>query len=603
MEIKSKNYNELDYIKIPLKVAPVIVVSEIIFRILLGFLPSLQVIATKKFIDMSIDIFKNGNTNRIYNPLIAILFIIIFSFLSESILSFFKLEVNLRLNKELLPALIKKEGNLQFKYIEDNESLSLISRVQRNLTENIQNGFENLLDIVEMVVKIGSIFVLIGSKTLETAIGILVFSIPLLLLAFKSGKVNYDAYVEAEKYKRKADYLKDILSSREAYLERSLFGYTQFIDKVWKSKYEDARKIEYKADKQIFIKTNIASIITTVLSMTILFVLLFPVGQGKITVGMYIGLVTAVLNLVEQMAWNLTFIIQDYSKYKLYLEDFSELSKMEEVKGADKSKDLSIRDMPFESIEFKNVSFAYPGTSTKVLNNFSMYIEKNKHYAIVGKNGAGKTTFIKLLTGLYDNYEGEILINGKNIRNFTYEQLKAYFSIVYQDFAKYFINIKDNVLLGDYGERFASEEQEKRVKKVLKDMNMEDDVNLLKKGIYTLLGKLEEDGVDLSGGQWQKIALSRTLISNAPFYILDEPTAALDPISESKLYELFSKVSTEKSMFLITHRLGAVRICDEIFVIDKGTVIEHGTHEELIENKGAYAEMFEAQRSWYNEEE
>lgn len=174
---------------------------------------------------------------------------------------------------------------------------------------------------------------------------------------------------------------------------------------------------------------------------------------------------------------------------------------------------------------------------------------------------------------------------------------------MYQDFAKYFINIKDNVLLGNYGERFASEEQEKRVKKVLKDMNMEDDVNLLKKGIYTLLGKLEEDGVDLSGGQWQKIVLSRTLISNAPFYILDEPTAALDPISESKLYELFSKVSTEKSMFLITHRLGAARICDEIFVIDKGTVIEHGTHEELIESKGTYAEMFEAQRSWYNEEE
>src|SRR3712207_1165287 len=242
--------------------------------------------------------------------------------------------------------------------------------------------------------------------------------------------------------------------------------------------------------------------------------------------------------------------------------------------------------MPFESIEFKNVSFAYPGTSHKVLNNFSMYVEKNKHYAIVGKNGAGKSTFIKLLTGLYDDYEGEILINGKNIKTFTYEQLKAYFSIVYQDFAKYFISIKDNVLLGNCKEISHSIIQDQIVQNALIDMDMEYSVSLLEDGIYTSLGNLDKNGLELSGGQWQKVALARTLISNASFYILDEPTAVLDPISENRLYKLFSKASIGKPMFLITHRLGAARICDEIFVIDKGSVVEHGTHKELINKKG-----------------
>ena len=601
MNIKSKTYNQLEYIKIPLKISPMLAIGEIVLRTLIGFLPSIQVVTTKKFIDMAIEVFKNGDMVRIYKPLITILLVLIFSFLAQSILSFFKLEINLCLNKKFLPEVIKKQGILEYKYIENDESWKLISRIRCTIVESIQNGFENLLDIVEVTIKVGSIFILIGSKDLRSAIVIFVFSLCLILLAFKSGKVNYDAYIEAEKYGRKADYLKNILCSRESYLERFLFGYTRAIDKLWGVSYEKECKIKYKADRRIFIKTKLASIIIAILSMINSCILLFPVVEGKITVGMYIGLVIATLNLVEGMAWELTAIIKNYPKYKLYLKDFSTFSKMKDVKGADKLKDLSIRNMPFESIEFKNVSFAYPGTSHKVLNNFSMYVEKNKHYAIVGKNGVGKSTFIKLLTGLYDDYEGEILINGKNIKTFTYEQLKAYFSIVYQDFAKYFISIKDNVLLGNCKEISHSIIQDQIVQNALIDMDMEYSVSLLEDGIYTSLGNLDKNGLELSGGQWQKVALARTLISNASFYILDEPTAVLDPISENRLYKLFSKASIGKPMFLITHRLGAARICDEIFVIDKGSVVEHGTHKELINKKGVYAEMFESQRGWYNE--
>lgn len=601
MDIKSKNYNQLEYIRIPLKISPMLTIGEIIFRVLIGLLPVVEIITTAYFIDIIIDILKNGNMVRIYKPIISILLVLIFSFLAQSILSFFKLEINLCLSKEFLPKVIKKQGMLKYKYIEDDESWNLISRVRDKLVQNIQNGFENLLDISEVIIKIVSIFILIASDDLRSAIVFFILSLTVVFLCFINEKVNYDDYVKGQLYMQKADYLKNILCSKDTYLERFLFGYTKEINKLWELSYEKACDVKNNTGKQKFIKTKLViSIVNKILSIVNFCILLLPLLDGKITVGMYIGLVISSLSLVEGTPWQLRNIIKEYPKYKLYIKDFSIFSKMEEVKGADKPKDLSIRSMPFESIEFKNVSFAYPGTSHKVLNNFSMYVEKNKHYAIVGKNGAGKSTFIKLLIGLYDNYEGEILINGKNIRSFTYEQLKAYFSIVYQDFAKYFINIKDNVLLGNNKEKFYTIIQDQIVHNALIDMDMEYYVSSLENGIYTKLGNLDENGLELSGGQWQKLALMRTLISNAPFYILDEPTAALDPISENILYKLFSKASMGKSIFLITHRLSAARICDEIFVIDKGTVIEHGTHKELINKNGVYAEMFKTQGSWYH---
>lgn len=601
MKIENRKYKVIDYIKIPLKVAPTATLSIVILKVLVAFIPSLQVLATSSFVDTAIDIFKNGNKSRIYLPLTMIMVLVGFSWISSMILSFMKLKLNLKMNEVLGTAVVRKRCRLAYKYIENNDTWDLISRVGDDASDKITKSFDNLLNIVEYAIKVGSLMLIILTQVWWVALAIIVISIPLFALSIKSGKVTYEAFEESEKHMRRAKYLKEVLSSRENIEERALFGYTDSINKMWFHKFDTARKIELKAQTKVFVKMKSASLIIAFLSMAIALVLLPPVKSKEISVGMYMSLVTASFSLVNQISWQFSLTMQKFAKDKLYLKDFTDFSKLKEVDGADSLPDTSIQNFDFHSIEFKNVYFAYPGTDRNILNGLSMYLQSNKQYAFVGKNGAGKTTITKLLTGLYDNYEGEILINNKDIKSFSKEQLKAYFSVVYQDFAKYQISIKDNVLLGNLGQSIENNTENILVREALNNMEMTEDITNLPKGIDTPLGKVSEGSVDLSGGQWQRVAIARTLISNAPIYILDEPTAALDPISESKLYKLFGKVSKNKSTILITHRLGAARIADEILVVEDGAIAERGSHMELINKRGIYAEMFEAQRSWYDE--
>ena len=188
-----------------------------------------------------------------------------------------------------------------------------------------------------------------------------------------------------------------------------------------------------------------------------------------------------------------------------------------------------------------------------------------------------------------------ILINGKELRNYSSGELKAMFSLVYQDFAKYNITMMDNILLGDV----AGENSIERLSDVISMAGLDETMAALKSGIYTSLGKIMEDGQDISGGQWQRVAIARSLISSAPIKILDEPTAALDPISESRIYNEFESLMKGKTSIFISHRLGSTKLADKILVIGNGKIIESGTHRELMELNGQYAEMFDTQRRWY----
>lgn len=601
MEIKSKKYVVIDYVKIPFKIAPLEALFSILLLILIAAIPSFQVVVTAAFVNTAIDTFKNGALYRIYFPLLMIAVLIGFSWVSHILLSFIKSKLSLKMIEVYNPAVVKKRSCLAYEYIENNEVWELIARASENPSQKIIDGFDNILDIAEYTIKIAGLIILIASEVWWVGIVILVIAIPLFVLALKCGRNDYAAFSEASKYKRKADYLKEVLSSRENVEERTLFRYTNEINKKWLNRFEAAYKIELKALKLNFIKTKIGSIIASFISMFIAFILLIPIYNSKLTAGMYIALVTNSISLVEQISWQLSLVLQKFMKNKLYLKDLTAFSKLKEINGADSLPDRSIQQMNFESLEFKNVHFAYPGTDRKILKGLSMKLENNKQYAFVGTNGAGKTTITKLITGLYDNYEGEILINNKNIKDFTQEQLKAYFSVVYQDFAKYNITLKDNILLSNSGKMQTEAEQRTSVEQAIDMVGLKNDINGFSKGIDTTLGRLDECSADLSGGQWQRVALARNIISDAPIHILDEPTAAIDPISERNLYKLFGEISKGRSTILITHRLGAASNADEILVVDNGIIAEQGTHDELINKQGIYANMYEAQRSWYNE--
>ena len=248
-------------------------------------------------------------------------------------------------------------------------------------------------------------------------------------------------------------------------------------------------------------------------------------------------------------------------------------------------------------IVFENVSFKYPRATEYVLENVNIRIKSGEHLSIVGLNGAGKTTFIKLLCRLYDVTEGRILIDGVDIKEYSIEEYRKLFAVVFQDFQLFAFSLKDNVAMG----KADSDIDEKEVEKALKLSGLYDDAVKLDDGLDTRLFKsFDEHGTELSGGQRQKTAISRALYRNAPIIILDEPTAALDPLAEYDIYKKFDTLVGGKSAIYISHRLSSCKFCDHIAVFSDKTIKEYGTHDELVgKEDGIYAEMFAAQSQYY----
>ncbi len=247
-------------------------------------------------------------------------------------------------------------------------------------------------------------------------------------------------------------------------------------------------------------------------------------------------------------------------------------------------------------VEFKDVSFKYPGSDIWALRHVNMKFKVGKRLAIVGENGSGKTTFIKLLCRLYDPQEGQILLNGIDIRKYRYDDYMNIFSVVFQDFQLICQPLGANVA-------GSMEYDRDRVKKALINAGFGDRLASMDKGLDTMLYKdLSEDGVDVSGGEAQKIAIARALYKDAPFIILDEPTAALDPIAEAEIYSKFNDIAGDKTAIYISHRLSSCKFCDEIAVFHEGGVIQHGTHAELVADvNGKYHELWNAQAQYYTE--
>lgn len=312
---------------------------------------------------------------------------------------------------------------------------------------------------------------------------------------------------------------------------------------------------------------------------------------GKITIGTFSQLTTAggTLNAALQ---GVVFGLQDIVKRCNYGYEVVKLMEYPPYleKGTRRVENLG---EPHE-IEFRNVSFSYPNTGVKVLKNVSIKIKAGERLSVVGLNGAGKTTFIKLLCRLYDTDEGEILLDGVNIREYDYDEYMKLFSVVFQDFRLLAFTAQDNILLG-------REDTPEHTDELFEKVGLLDKINSLPNGRDTMMFRqFDKNGVQLSGGEQQKLAIARALYKDAPVVILDEPTAALDPVAEYEIYCKFNELVGGKTAVYISHRLSSCKFCDRIAVFSDCTIKELGTHEELVHKQnGIYAEMFRAQAQYY----
>ena len=417
--------------------------------------------------------------------------------------------------------------------------------------------------------------------------------VPFLLETYIASRTNYNIYTELEtcwNRERRYTTLGGYLRSRQFAREMKAYGnYDYLIDTYRKRLHERNRDYEryyFKHLRMLLLGGNITKfgIILNVVLLLVLFV------NGHMSVGLFIamsGLVSSrIYGQLEGVAgffkWS-GFHINTYE----YKDKF--LALPDEPEGTESEGPASF------DIEFRDVWFRYPGTERDILKGLSFKIASGEKVSIVGGNGEGKSTMIKLLLGLFVPDRGDILIGGKNLHRFPPHLRAKLFGTVFQDFPRYSITLKENIGIGD-PDALGDEE---RIRQAAGKGKVHEFAEQLAGGYDTLLGRDFEGGVDLSGGQWQRIAIARALMGDKPILILDEPTSQLDPIAEAELYREFAAMAENRTAILITHRLGSTMITDRIFVIADGQVAEAGTHEELMKRDGLYRRMFEAQKQWY----
>lgn len=306
------------------------------------------------------------------------------------------------------------------------------------------------------------------------------------------------------------------------------------------------------------------------------------------------SVVISAVGAVNGMSWYIQEGFDDLIQMSLYFQNLREFFEYETgIKDGERTAEK------FESLEFKNVSFRYPSAKKNSVNNVSFKIEKGETVALVGINGAGKSTLVKLILRFYDVTEGEILLNGINIKEYTVESLRNVFATVFQDYKNFAVSVFENVMC-----RECSDEDKIKAQKALEAAGVWDKVKSLPNGGDTVLTReFEENGAGLSGGENQKVSTARLFARQYEMAILDEPSSALDPIAEYKMYENLIKATKDKTVIYISHRLSSAVLSDRVLVLENGSIIESGTHKELLECGGKYSEMFKLQASAYLREE
>jgi ATP-binding cassette subfamily B protein len=427
--------------------------------------------------------------------------------------------------------------------------------------------------------------------------------IPLIILATIPSYLSLDKYrgntwiymsKERGLLERLFQYIRVTLSSPTTSKEVAIFrNGSVFLDK-----FKVAHRSYYKRFSQAYKKTLFYMILSG-LSEVVAFAItqaynLAAVISGNLAIGQFTLYFQQTLNLIQGSVG----VLDNYSSMNMrskYIDQYFELLKYpSSLSPTEKTVNVPLDPNP-PTIEFKNVSFKYPDSDRYILRNFNLIIKSGEIVALVGENGAGKSTLIKLLLRFYDVTEGEILINGINLKEIDLNSWYKNIGALFQDFIRYQFTFKENIIYGNLQKK----NDLKSLQEAIKNSGADSYVNDLPKGVEQIVGKTFAGGEDLSGGQWQKLALARAFFRDAPILILDEPTSAIDAKAEYEIFERVQKLQKDKTVLIISHRFSTVRNADRILVLNGGKIIEEGCHTELMKASGLYAELFNLQAQGY----
>ncbi len=577
------------------KSSPKMFSLNVILRLIKSIFPVVLLWVGKEIIDEVIAIVNTGESqelNKLY-LLIAIEFgIAIFSDVFNRLIGATDTLMGSLYSNDSSVELIQKTARVDLQYLEDSEFYDKLERARRQTVGRVNLMSNSLAQAQDFITIVSLISALIYFYPI--LIFLLVISIiPTLLNELKFSSSNYKLTSRMAPERRQLDYMRVIGASDVTAKEVKLFGLADFISRTFST---TANKY-YQSIKKLTIKRSVWGAIFNIIGViayygAFVFIVLKAV-VSLVTIGELTFLAGSFNKLRNQLQVMFTRF-SNITESAMYLHDYFEFIDME-FNDQSNFQQLPVPAEIVTGIKFQNVTFSYPNGHIPVFNGLSFDLRKGEKLALVGENGSGKTTLIKLLLRLYEPTSGCILLDGVDIRHYEKEEYQKLFGAIFQDFVKYYLTTRINIAVGNIENVGNDKKIEEAAELSLADEVVKDLLN----GYDQELGKRFKKGAELSGGQWQKIALARAYMSEAPIIILDEPTSALDARAEYEVFQRFIGLTKGRTSIIISHRFSTVRMADRILVLNNGEVLELGTHEELMENGNLYSELFELQAEGY----
>jgi ATP-binding cassette subfamily B protein len=522
-----------------------------------------------------------------------------------------------------------KIGRLSAVHFEDTAFLDHVMKAQEGMIDSVWFSLTFFLTFTFYLPYFSFLAGYLYTKEPILVYSILFAFLPMLLTQYFRSKIFMNLTDEAAPIKRRMQYYLECMTGREYYKETRMLGAWQYFHQFYQETMRLFHRVRFKA----YVKSNLfelaMKILTGISYCGILYLLFTYVLKGEISIGVFVAVFYSIERLYalmkELICDHVTYLIQDLGGITQYL-CFMQLPERGGNHSASQNRDII----------FNNVTFCYPHAKQAAVRKVSFHIKENETVAIVGENGSGKSTLIRLLTGLYQPSKGEVLLGGRNTKTESMDSLAYHVSAVFQKYHGYQMTLKDNIIISEPGivdselditnselgnaydescnkvsepgdtmkdtaytiNVSVNSLKESRLREVLKKSGLSAENSTFNKGYDTVLSR-EFEGVEVSGGQWQRIAIARGYYRAHDRIVLDEPTAAIDPIEESRVYQQFAEICKDKTAIIVTHRLGSAKIADRILVMKQGALVEQGTHEELMKLEGEYTKLYQTQKQWY----
>lgn len=474
---------------------------------------------------------------------------------------------------------------------------------QNLMTRALRRGAWPIFELTESQIKtIGGISIFLLTSVITTSISfyiyllIIITSIPMFIVSVKYGRNMWFIWAENSQRQRKYQHLKDHIMDRGNIIQTKILQASNSIIRMSEEILSAFKKDQVKVDRKNLILSIVSSIIGAMGVGLSFYLVIIKVSDGKETVGSMVFMVGVITQLVS----SISSILSGFSaqlEQNLYINDLFEVLDTEPfLESTEEVDSLDLKESPH--IEFRNVWFKYEGSDKWILKNINFTIDSGEKIALIGRNGAGKTTIIKLLSRIYDPVAGQILINGIDLKSINQKEWGSYLAVLLQDYAPYNFTISESIAMG----RSDKTMDKDKIKRSTILTDSFDFINKFDFGFDQQLGREFDKGVNLSKGENQKIALSMTLYRDGLFTILDEPTASIDALSESSIFNQMAEALNGKSLIVITHRFNTTQNL-RIIVVENGEIVESGSHSTLYKNGGLYKSMFDAQASAFRSEE